>query len=814
MDYHLELTIWGQSFVETFLRVSLPSLLWPGNLPALTHSSNCRLSLYTTPEDEARMKNDPSFTELERLLPITFLYLHDIPPSSYELHQAFSCMDHFCASPESRGRGLIFLCPDCIYSNGSLANIERYANAGKRIVLVSGLRTDKAGMYQTLEQGPLTGDFAPMSPRDLVRACLPNLHPQQEQRFWNGPRILTDDFALLCWRVNEQGLLIRAFCLHPLLIVPTEAYHGLPLKHAIDYVYPPLLHPRPEEVHIVRDSDEIFIVELSERDSFAGLPSRSGRMDAAEVAGWAEKTWGYFHLSQAKHVIKVHHAELTDEWVEAERASDAAIEEIFSCLGEPQAVPRPVSSDRLSILIPDELSPEAFEQTLLLTSEQLRAGDEIAVPANILSAESKKQLQHIAIKRPHLNIKTLESIEPIAVLQEFVAHASGDYVAIFPAGSFPMTQAFEKTLNLFRWYPDAAICYSDPVTIDSRGYLLHQHLPWKDVGEHGIAFDSFLSPLHFAERLQGSFFDYSCVVKRSSLLEESVLLKELDWFTWPFAVLTAAFRHGACFIPQPLFALHDEGLSMRMRQRSRYSRKAILLRVIECLRHPQTRQVHACFSLSGIIAKFKIPFDELAYSKPGLYDKEIMADTINLCSVNRSDEVVDETEEDPGITDEEEATEDSAVAESKKVQKRAAQRKRIKKLGFNPLLQRQLERYQAEYEQACQAEDYLRIARLLSKIRDQFPDVIELHFDAGRIAQDCSDSLSRNPRVANNWLALGELTLMLGQHPVALSCFETAGRLDPEITEIAKKIETLRWHVKQMARHPKSSPAKISTDRR
>lgn len=762
MKFHLELVIWGESFVETFRRVCLPSLLWPGNLPSLTTGNDCRLSIYTTPEDELLIRRSMLFAKLEQLLPVNFIYLHTLGANSSGLQKALACLNHFTASEASRGAGLVFLCPDCIYADGSLARMAAHANDGRRIVFVSGLRTDKAGMYRTLGRYSDEDNTAlePVTPRELVRSCLKNLHPQQMLRFWDGPRILTDEFALLCWRVVDQGLVMRAFCLHPLLVVPTEPYHGLSVKHSLDYVYPPLIHARPEEVYIADDSDELFIVELSDRDLFDGQSTRSGSMEVNEVASWAEKVFGYLHFAQLKRTVRIHHSDLTDEWKPVESTADEIVDKILTLIGEPGQPVIGAASDRLSIFLPEPISAELLEESLSMTAPQLRRDDEILLPEEGWSDDCISFLRRLAGQYQQLKIRFVRSATRAPNIRDFFEQAAGEYILMLRNGSFPRPQALEKSLNLLRWYPNAAICCSDPVTIDAQAYLVHQHLGWKDLENLPISFDSFLSPVHFAKNLRDSpFDDSSCVIKRSVLLEPSMFDDRLAWFAWPFAVLKSAFHYGACFIPEPLFVCNDELLSWRISRQPHYARMAALEEVIRILSHPETRPELACFVLSRVIGDFQISFAELAYNDPTLWEIGAMLSVMPLCEPRT---VAVKMEETTGS--------------------------RKSRIGLRPMVQQQW----LDYEGALQAENFLVALHILIRMYTRFPDVPEIQNAVGGLVQSCSAALTRDPTSIVNWITLSELSLLLGQRESALNCLEQLKRLGGENPDVAAQITHLK----------------------
>src|SRR5689334_16092595 len=66
MRARLTTVIWGSDFVETFLRLTLRSLLAPGNLPALSAFCETGYTIYTTEQDRRLLEAAPLVAELKR----------------------------------------------------------------------------------------------------------------------------------------------------------------------------------------------------------------------------------------------------------------------------------------------------------------------------------------------------------------------------------------------------------------------------------------------------------------------------------------------------------------------------------------------------------------------------------------------------------------------------------------------------------------------------------------------------------------------------------------------------------------------------
>lgn len=60
----LLLPVWGYRFVRQFLDVGLPTLLAPGNLPALARTLPCEFVILTSEEDEPFIRLHPTFRAL------------------------------------------------------------------------------------------------------------------------------------------------------------------------------------------------------------------------------------------------------------------------------------------------------------------------------------------------------------------------------------------------------------------------------------------------------------------------------------------------------------------------------------------------------------------------------------------------------------------------------------------------------------------------------------------------------------------------------------------------------------------------------
>jgi hypothetical protein len=159
---------------------------------------------------------------------------------------------------------VIMLSADFIFSDCALAAVVENHRQGYRAVLNTGLRLAKESFVRSLEDR--RPDLGALSSRQLVRMALPHLHPETRSMFVDAPRFMAAPFAVY-WPVGKDGLVARCFQLHPLMIDPMIRR---PLKGTNDGHFVSRVCPDHSRVHVVTDSDELQMFELTTLERRAG----------------------------------------------------------------------------------------------------------------------------------------------------------------------------------------------------------------------------------------------------------------------------------------------------------------------------------------------------------------------------------------------------------------------------------------------------------------------------------------------------------------------------------------------------------------
>ena len=160
-----------------------------------------------------------------------------------------------------------------------------------------------------------------MPPRELVRMALPHLHADTRSMFVDAHEFNANPNALY-WRVGAHGLLARCFQFHPIMVDPLCGEY-MPTE-TLDAGYVAQACPDMTRVHVVTDSDEFVVFELTE--ATRGFQSLRGadvaRQQAISVAACCDD----FEIEYwRRYPVRIHSNELDDEWMPVTAAAEAFV---------------------------------------------------------------------------------------------------------------------------------------------------------------------------------------------------------------------------------------------------------------------------------------------------------------------------------------------------------------------------------------------------------------------------------------------------------------------------------------------------------
>ena len=321
--YDVVTAVWGEEFVTLFLDFCIPNQLSPGNLAALPPGSRYRI--FTTATDARRLKGSSRLDEVRQILPVDIVELDLTEADAYTKRPSnthkrmIACHRRAAADAADEERALIYLAPDFVLGEGTIAGLVRIHSAGSRAVLTANLRLMRA---ECVSAHAATGTRA-LAPRELVRLAMRHLHPWTRSLVADAAST-SDNPTSVYWPVLSgdtiEGLLVRTFYLHPMLVDPVRrtAMPGGP----IDSHYVRDCCPDIADCYVVDDSDELVVFELSPT-SRAISNERSGLgVSPLRLAGIAALCNGH-QLSHWQRTIRLHAGDLDERWTAVERESSA-----------------------------------------------------------------------------------------------------------------------------------------------------------------------------------------------------------------------------------------------------------------------------------------------------------------------------------------------------------------------------------------------------------------------------------------------------------------------------------------------------------
>ncbi len=339
--FYFMVVLWGERFRDYFLDYCLPSLLAPGNIPALDRGRRNKFLIATRPEDWAAMAATPIFRQLERYLEPVYIEIPPCPPDKIPLqhlgvgHQHATAMCH-----RDKAYGVV-LSPDLMISDGTMARVQEHAQAGKQAVMVAALRFGEEPFFANLRAlgaiGPDggrrdQGSALALSGRQMAAAAIDGFHSETQRYEWDSPYF--SEVPVACWwRVpDEEGIVVHGLSWVPLLLdYSAVAEHDTSALETWtidgDYVFKNFKDWR--RIQVIQDSDEMFIASwtpLAEKAAdltFSRLFQRGllGRLERGAILRSSHYSDISDPLRRALFFVPVrwHARSLNDKWRAVER---------------------------------------------------------------------------------------------------------------------------------------------------------------------------------------------------------------------------------------------------------------------------------------------------------------------------------------------------------------------------------------------------------------------------------------------------------------------------------------------------------------
>jgi hypothetical protein len=306
----LLLPVWGHGYVRQFLEVGLPTLLAPGNVPALAQSLPCEFELLTSAADESYIRQHPAFLRLADVCQASIRPIdHLITAGNNSTTLTLAYLEAIrAAGPTMRDTCFFFLVSDYIVADGSLASVLARVRAGASAVLVGNFQVTAEEAVPWLRErvGPESPGYAAFSSRELMQWALGHLHPATVANTINLSQTHNAHSNRLFWRVDDKTLLGRFYLMHVIAVRPEVS--DFRIGASWDYSFVPEMSPFGN-VSVITDSDEYLVIEMQPRAHEAGFLRQGPLRPEALARSLSEWTTAQ-HRNNVAHTLVYHAGDL------------------------------------------------------------------------------------------------------------------------------------------------------------------------------------------------------------------------------------------------------------------------------------------------------------------------------------------------------------------------------------------------------------------------------------------------------------------------------------------------------------------------
>ncbi len=304
----LLLPVWGQRYLRRFFEFSLPTMIAPGNIPALAAALPCTFVFLTSREDAEFIAEHPGYQHLRSICrteiePIDDLITGDNHSTTITLAYERAVR----TAPSITDTCFLFLISDYLVADGSFRHVLARIQGGARGVLAGNFQVAEEDAAPGFHSAFDTGGVAlTLSPRALVAWGMRHLHPVTAANTVNFPLNHSRHSNRLFWRVDEDTLIGRFYLMHMIAIRP-ETQHFV-IGSSCDYSFIPEMCPSGN-VAVLTDSDDYLVVEMQPRQHERAF-LRVGPPDIATLAASLSEWTTARHRENARHAVLFHAAAL------------------------------------------------------------------------------------------------------------------------------------------------------------------------------------------------------------------------------------------------------------------------------------------------------------------------------------------------------------------------------------------------------------------------------------------------------------------------------------------------------------------------
>jgi hypothetical protein len=325
------LPVWGYSYVRHFLECSVPTLLAPGNVPAVVAALPTEFIIQTSVDDETYIREHPNFKRLASACATQIRLIdHLVTDGNYSTTITLAYTEVVRDAGEAMvDTCFFFLVADYIVADGSLGNALKRMQRGVSAINVGNFQVAREQALPWLLDKLADAKHAlALPPRQLMRWALDHLHPATLANIVNVPFSHNSHTNRLFWRVDGNTILGRFYLMHMLCVRPETT--DFVIGASCDYSFVPEMCPSGN-VEAIADSDEYLVVELqpiTHESAFLRPGPLNPRALARSLGDWTTAV----HRENVHQSVVFHAGEIPQQLKDKDAEADAFLDNVASYL--------------------------------------------------------------------------------------------------------------------------------------------------------------------------------------------------------------------------------------------------------------------------------------------------------------------------------------------------------------------------------------------------------------------------------------------------------------------------------------------------
>ena len=269
----------------------------------------------------------------------------------------------------------------------------------------------------------------------------------------------------------------------------------------------------------------------------------------------------------------------------------------------------------LTVVVPNFNHAHYLADCLQALFDQSVPPTEVIVIDDASTDDSVAIIQRFAQAHPTLRlIRNAQNQGVLDGMNRSLELARGEFLYFAAADDKVLPGLFEKSLRILAEHPQSGLCCTVGEWWDPEAGT------WWRSGENFTDHPCHIPPervVKLIQRNQLHFAGHTVVLRRAALVQAGKFILDLKWQTDWFAMCVVSFRHGICFVPEPLAVMrvHHATFSATGMNNPVLQRE-VLRHILELLGRAEYQDVTGFFRRSGVLALFEWSLLKLMLSRP------------------------------------------------------------------------------------------------------------------------------------------------------------------------------------------------------